>query len=734
MASLKTLAENPEKAREVSQLKVTISQISTDKVRYEMEDLFTDHLEQPQTHAQIERRLNSFMQEVNTATSFSDIGKKEQLLAKIGTDLQKGGTPSQLKVQYLKVCDAFSQRLLEKTFVAGSTKPLEMPQHGDAQVALAAQVRAHAAKLPANDPTQASMASFQSSQAPEMVLIGKRMDTGVTYPKVDSHSVKGNEVVLSRRALDNQPGQMRTELRFQLTPSARRNLDLSVFKDANFLVHLSKALGNQVNARNVSVKYEISQSSATDKGPITVKESEAEFAKMVAIELPGVGQILIGAEEMASPDFKTGTQPPESTKGRYVAHHTVIVRLYEGSRDEGHVDNAAQLEKMHRLLATAGLSHVISQATSDDINKAHLLQVIETYLPDLIVPIQNYSELPNLNAEQLQKFCLELLPKERREATERLINQEMMAGAQVEKTPLGNQVTKLRSVADNMRRAGAVGFFAGISGGPAVVTSMLKVGGLSSHERGYAGFTRPPTCQEDALSGGNDAIFVRMATEGGFRKLQADQRNLSAFDWISTFQMVVSLDAANLPHNRMHHNSFGIKSPVAEIVTTKEHVSGVEVLRSDDPVTFAEKQNSNFTLDNELMLRTGALDPKYIQKIVYQDPRKLLPAFLKKHGCPQELVEKLEARVQKGGTIETYLKASVIDFLRVKGLVSIKQDWSKKDYLGLNKIQDPNLAFGAGFNFGDNVDNYFEDPRENLIKELHKNGLINDNGRIMGKP
>lgn len=57
------------------------------------------------------------MQEVNNTASFADIAKKEQWLVQTGAELQKGEAPPQLKVQYLKVCDAFSQRLLQKGIV-----------------------------------------------------------------------------------------------------------------------------------------------------------------------------------------------------------------------------------------------------------------------------------------------------------------------------------------------------------------------------------------------------------------------------------------------------------------------------------------------------------------------------------------------------------------------------------------------------------------------------------------
>lgn len=694
--------------------------------------------------------LNHLMAQVESATSMSEISQLASELERMTVFLKTEQATPELKKQFLTVCDQFSSRLINHQQYKGTQSqqlPLDGTRNWSDRIELSAKIRKLAASFLVGAAVL-KMESFESANVPNMALVGNKMDPGIYYQNIDSQLIKDNQVVITRRKVFNSGAiETRTQMKLQLTAEARKNLDVTLqsLSDTKFVQALGRQFGAQIKVtENVNVNYEVSQSPASHGGIIEFKESSANFAHMTCIDIEGVGQILIGKEDMHITGNK---EPQESSRGRYLAHHTVIVRLKnDPSTDEQAIDISTQINQMHQLFSAVGLSSILTTGTVEERQKSRVLQIIETYLPHLAVPLKNSGDFISRDALAMQQFCLELLPETANTDQGEITQQEMkaifkeeMEELRTEKTIIGNEIPKLKGVAHRMRDEGAVGFFAGIHTSPGIVASLLKNGGLSADTRSSIGFKFPSTCQEDALTGGNEAIFVRLATKGAISHMGQKKAKLSDAPYIQTYQMIASLDAANLPHNSMHHNSFGLINPLAEVVIKKDNdstvVSGRKILESENPIQFTKKQQQNFTIDNEVMLRIGALNPQYIQKITYQDSRKELINFLETNSYPSESLKKIfenpedskEKRVLKNGNIPNDVKLEIIDFLKKNKLVIEKDNWNKTEkYLSIN--------INSEFKFGDNLEAYFIDPRLALIQELNKLQLIDGDNKIYGKP
>lgn len=730
-----------------SRVFAAISTISSPKDKIELQEKLLLTLNMLSKEDKVGHQLRYLMSNVKSATQFNQIEALKVSLEEIANYLRVSDTPPHLKAQFLSVCDQFSHRLLDDKQWQGTATnphPLDGNANWNQRVMLAAGVRHLASICPVGAKTL-QMDTFKSSSAPQIALIGKKMDPGVHYQHIDSQDIKGNQVAITRRNVipqaqggkGEQPQpETRTQLNFHLTEHARLKLDvtLNAMQNQDVGNALGAHFGTKVTVKeDVQVNYEISQSGLDHKGITEFKESGTNFAKMTSIEFEGIGQILIGNEDMS---VSSKADSGESTKGRYVAHHTVIVRLKDHANDDDELGFSAQFQRMHQLLAAVGLSSVLTSDTPEVRQKNQVMHIIETYLPSLAIQIRNGSDFPNLTADDLKTFCDEILPAQSetgmtQSAMKSIFDLELQEGKHSEVTTLGNEVPKLSTVAAKMKEQGAVGFFAGISGGPGVVASVLKTGPLASDTRSAMGFMYPSTCQEDAITGGNEAVFVRVATEGGIKQMEEGKSKLSQSPYINTYQMIVSLEAANLPSNMMHHNHFGLINPHAEIVVKTNEgevkVSGAELLQTEDPITFAKNENEHFSPDNECMLRVQALNPQYIQKITYQDPRKALLIHLRDNGCPQDLVEKMEQKMTEGGNIEGDLQKGIEKFLQEKGLVTKKTDkWSQKEYDALTQMK-------SEFDFGEKLTAFFVDPKAALIKELKSNGIIDENNLVFGQ-
>jgi hypothetical protein len=188
-----------------------------------------------------------------------------------------------------------------------------------------------------------------------------------------------------------------------------------------------------------------------------------------------------------------------------------------------------------------------------------------------------------------------------------------------------------------------------------------------------------------------------------------------------------------MPNNKMHGNSYGIGNPLAEIVMrdskgqVTSRVSGTKILKAENPIQYTRAQNQKFTVDNEVMLRIGALSPQHIEKITYQDPRKALLQFLVDKEAPEALTSEITSLISKGAKLDS-VKKDIELFLKDKGLLEEKDNWNKTAKV-LNIV-----GMKSDFNFGSDLQNYLINPKQALIDELNKLGLIDKDGRIYGKP
>jgi hypothetical protein len=724
---------------------VAIDHIQSKEIQGDLKNLVLLKLNMLPPGDKIAIQLKDVMKNVANAQSIKDIQNIYSDLEKAAPFIKSEEAHPEVKAQFLSVCDKLSTRLLNKSLVQGTPehpRPLDKEINWKSRVQMAASIRSLASNCSVGADAL-KMSKFNSSDVPQLAMVGNKMDPGVHYQNVDSQAVVGNQVSLSRRILlnaDKTPSETRTQMRLQLSPKAREEMNsnlLALMGDKQeFARALEAHFGTKVTISEKTVNYEISDSPGDHKGISSFIESKATFGTFISIELEGIGQVLIGREDMAVGDK---AQAEESTKGRYTAHHTILVRLKDGLVEENKLNASTQFNKMHQLLSAVGLSSVLTNSSPEEKNKAQVMHIIGEYLPHLAVQLGNNSAFLEMNPQKMRDYCVYLLPKESADGAitqsemRDIFEEELKAGVKSEKTILGNEVSKLSKVADKIRSEGALGFFAGINSNPAVVASVLKTGCMSSDVRNSIGFKFPSTCQEDAITAGNEAVFLRLATEGGVEQMNKGAVKLSDCPYIQTYQMVVSLDVANMPNNKMHGNSYGIGNPLAEIVMrdskgqVTSRVSGTKILKAENPIQYTRAQNQKFTVDNEVMLRIGALSPQHIEKITYQDPRKALLQFLVDKEAPEALTSEITSLISKGAKLDS-VKKDIELFLKDKGLLEEKDNWNKTAKV-LNIV-----GMKSDFNFGSDLQNYLINPKQALIDELNKLGLIDKDGRIYGKP
>ncbi|MDB2613544.1 hypothetical protein N9Y92_00100 [Chlamydiales bacterium] len=621
----------------------------------------------------------------------------------------------------LKNCDDFSRLLLDQSVSIGPLRSNNNTQEMTDRMELAVEIR-HACSSVPLDGKSLGMSDFSSTKAVSMTLIGCEMNTGTYCQDIDAAAVHQNQVQLTR--VQKQSGEkevLRTQLRFQLNPIKEKHLQRSLpaFDDAQFVEILSSQMGAKVTVQHdVKVPYEISESTSRDGKPVKVTESKAEFGNFTSIKIEGIGEILIGSEDM------------ESGQGRYIAHHTVLVRVEDSKLDESQLNTSDQLNKMNQLLATVGLSEVLTKSSTDGVKKARVMAVIEAYLPSLVMSIKLSENYINFDADALIRDVCELLPENNeagvgKTGMKEIFAKELEGEPKFEVDSFGNRHILLSSVVDNMRKEGALGFFAGVHSDPRVVTSVLTSGMLSSDARSSAGFKYPSTCQEDAITMGNGAVFARLATKGTIEKMQSGDLHLNECPYINTYQVVVDLDIAALPSNRMHHNSFGLMNPQAEVGEGNDKVSGVQVLESQDPIEFTKQQNRNPTGDNEVMVRVGAISSGHIKRVVYQNPQKALVQYLQDKKAPKNLTDKIHQQIQKGGGIDGELKGAIEKFLSNEGLLEEKvNNWGGKTV----EIK----GFQSKFAFANDLGSLLVDPKKALITSMQEGNLIDGENKFNG--
>ncbi len=655
----------------------------------------------------VEIALQSFIKHLEKVENFSQvIGLELELAAIEGILLRDPNVPSHLRDQFLIVCDRFCRELLTRHHWGPFQ---EDTQNIPERMAMAARIKALASRC---SPSQLPLlAQFQTTDVTAPSLLGKRMDPGRSYEQMDARAVKDNQVQLSRRTIPGE--QIRTEMAFQLTNQTRKELSptLEALQNAAYVQELQRTFNTNITVTpNVALNYEVSTTDSTKTGIPAFKTSNVQFGNMLKIELKDVGEIYIGQE------------PPN---GRYIAHHTVFVRVFHPKGSESSLNTEEQLQKMHQLLSIVGLSQTLAAASEEEDKRNQVLCVIETYLPHLAFAIQNSAQFANLSADDLIAECVQLLPRQERDKMNQIFAEERKAGVQKVTTPFGNKVIKLSGVAERFRQAGGFGFFVGVT--PTAAVSILKNGFVSAHMRNYAGFERPSTCHQDALAGGNEAIFLRAMNRAAVSRMEQGNPLLHAFPYINCCQIIVSPEVINFPHNAMHHNTYGLRNPRVEILNKEGsavEVSGVDLLQSDDIVAFTEKESQEFHVDNEVMIRTGALPPTFIKKIIYQDPRKALRKYLEKK-APLQLLQSLDQAIIRGGHIEGELKEAIWRFLQSQGLFVEKKDAANNPYLSLKD-------FNSEYNFGNSAEALLKDNRKIIIDLLISNKLVDEDNRVFG--
>lgn len=228
-----------------------------------------------------------------------------------------------------------------------------------------------------------------------------------------------------------------------------------------------------------------------------------------------------------------------------------------------------------KALADIGKLNLLTKPVEDDVLKAKLMQLI-------------WQEKPKLATELKPDMSIDEIKKKLGKSADDVINKvKAMGDMQV----LPNYSTYVIDRTEEIKKAGGVELFSGISGDAKRVVSIFKDfdGLICLNERmlttGFGG----SSANADIESGGANYFFTRLVTETGVKNRYKYSRSFAAQGYR------VHIDIAELNRTdwfAYHDDMYGT-------------VTGETFVNRDNPIDFVKKQNEYPTYSNEVMFKNG---------------------------------------------------------------------------------------------------------------------------------
>lgn len=254
------------------------------------------------------------------------------------------------------------------------------------------------------------------------------------------------------------------------------------------------------------------------------------------IEFKGVGKIKIGKEEKIRAEY-----------------NKITIEL------DPSIPDAYAAAKLNMLFATLGLGTISSTSRPEDTERVKVMQLFRAYYPKEAYHFERDAKSFEESVESLKARIEFKVPDMKKKFKHYLIDYPYLMYKQ-EVYP-GQTIWAIQGLAQEARKAGALGLMAGVGNGSETIQevnkriiSILKIGALSTQDRFQAGITAyGASSPEDLRSGGGESVFTRMITKG--------MQNETAFSLQGQMQILYDLSLVERVGYAYSTDKYGTKEP-----------------------------------------------------------------------------------------------------------------------------------------------------------------------------
>ena len=396
---------------------------------------------------------------------------------------------------------------LNEALQAGSS--IQNPEDKTTILSVAERVAQHYIKASQfNKATEVRMNAAQKiSLAPplsdlQVKLQHEHTKLGLKIHPVDTSLFKNHTLALQKRECTD--GKTHLHLDAKLSHSARAQLqstlDAIKFHPDQLLTALPTGFCTTIKVTSESVAYE-GRIPANDKNwegafssDIPLNGFNLPDCECQVIHFEGVGKIKIGANS----DYQS-------------EYNRITIEL------DPSVSEAEAADKLNILFATLGLGAVSSSSRTEDIERLKVMQLFRAFYPKEAYAFERDPFSFEQSVESLKVRIGDKIPEMKNKFQHYLIDHpEDMYQQEV----YPNQpIWCVKGLVQEVKNAGGIGLFGSITAdnfenSVKRLTSMLKIGALSSQDRFKLGIIAAGASSEsDLRSGGGESVFVRMLTD-----------------------------------------------------------------------------------------------------------------------------------------------------------------------------------------------------------------------------
>lgn len=404
---------------------------------------------------------------------------------------------------------------------------------------------------------------------------GETFNLGAYISEIGGKIVKGMVLCLRNRIIE---GKSYTEVDFKVNHVFREAIEPYINELGELQTSEFKEFLNFAGIPTTGMKVEKVPFEYLKKdGAEWTHEDALKIGEAYSISLPGVGQILLGASNEVT-----------SFQDR------IVLQVETGNEFEG----------ARTLLSLLGIAGTLAPSSKEEIERLKIGQLFQIFYPDK-AQFENTSEFFNLNVDSLKEKIISLAP-----GMKEHFENDLKDMKNFEILP-GYQKMGLSTLAEKAKEAGGCGLLMGIGNAAGtneqaceqLATILDGVGPLSSEARFASGMNiHGDSSVEDHKQGSSGYVFTRMLVE-------SQGENPTAIDDIplsGKIQIILDIDAIETGTYQYHLDNFGSR----ETKDTKNPLRDFKL--RDDIITFIEKENANYNIDNEVMIK-HAIPPQHIK-------------------------------------------------------------------------------------------------------------------------
>jgi hypothetical protein len=364
---------------------------------------------------------------------------------------------------------------------------------------------------------------------------------------------------------------------------------------------------------NLELKLTHTASNPIHTAVESLKAKESEVADLLNITSFSIQE---SKYPYVGKDLETGKLSTYQAGDALCLHFGGLAKVYIGHQhaDKDRIkfifEKKPEPQDLQMLLSFLGLSSATTHMSEDATKKYKLNKALHFLFPKVGYEIERNAKLQSLPWELYIKEIEKAYPKELEEALP-CINHLHLS----DEIP-GMRLLALGGIVETLKSKKATSFFVGVGSSSSMtataraVKGILQHGFMSSQARFDMGlFIRGASSGSDYQEGSSDSVFTRLLSESN------SSEEIKYFPFCGKFQFVVDLEAAKFMPYCYEEDLFGQRVDT-ELYTSRPSL-----------VELAEKKQEEALEGNEVMFKE-MIPPKFIKKILYQDPRKELVEYI----------------------------------------------------------------------------------------------------------